>query len=175
MKFCCRVTGNQWSVNWNLGARTDYLHHPQLKRRSNIPLLQVITLPTSKFLIQLTSTWSFLFFGFELSKREMVDICRHWDHMPIYIVGGMVAAAIMIAAHTAKQQLRHHPTVVITKQKRASISELDSPNQATDSGKKFLNKSFLRKVAHIQEPKRWASKSITHVWCCISNNSSSTC
>ncbi|TYH84822.1 hypothetical protein ES332_D02G222100v1 [Gossypium tomentosum] len=79
---------------------------------------------------------------------------KHWDYMPIYFVGGMVAVAIMIAAHTEKQQLRHCPNVVITKQKRASISELDSPNQATASGQKFLNKSFLRKVAHIQEPKR---------------------
>ncbi|GMJ13094.1 hypothetical protein HRI_004978600 [Hibiscus trionum] len=54
---------------------------------------------------------------------------KHWDNMPIYMVMGMVTVAIMIGAHTAKQQLRHHPTVVITKTKRESISELDTPDQ----------------------------------------------
>ncbi|KAK8627261.1 hypothetical protein V6N13_134878 [Hibiscus sabdariffa] len=78
---------------------------------------------------------------------------KHWDNMPIYIVMGMVAVAIMIGTHTAKQQLRHNPNVVITKTKRESISELDNPDQASASGHKFLDKSFLRKVAHLQDRK----------------------
>ncbi|KAL4280800.1 hypothetical protein GQ457_03G006810 [Hibiscus cannabinus] len=78
---------------------------------------------------------------------------KHWDNMPIYIVMGFVSVAIMIGIHTAKQQLRHNPNVVITKTKRESISELDNPDQASASGHKFLDKSFLRKVGHLQDRK----------------------
>ncbi|XP_017970679.1 PREDICTED: uncharacterized protein LOC18608803 [Theobroma cacao] len=76
------------------------------------------------------------------------------EYAPVYIVMGMLVVAISIAAHTAKQHLMHAPGVVISKKKRESISEADHPDQALASADKFLNKSFLRKVAHIQDNKR---------------------
>lgn len=67
---------------------------------------------------------------------------------------GFVSIAVTIATHTAKQQLFHCPNVSVLKQRRKSMSEVDEPDIAVDSGDKFLSKSFLRKVGNIQEQKR---------------------
>ncbi|XP_051116091.1 uncharacterized protein LOC127241204, partial [Andrographis paniculata] len=66
------------------------------------------------------------------------------------IIGGLVGAAGCIAIHTAKQQLFHSPSVQVTKQKRECIPEVDNPDAVIKSASKFENKSFLRKIAHIQ-------------------------
>ncbi|GAB2234476.1 hypothetical protein Droror1_Dr00003730 [Drosera rotundifolia] len=80
---------------------------------------------------------------------------RSWvmkaDMAPIYIVFGMVTVAVMIAVHTAKQQLVHSPSVHLSKKKRGSISEVDEPSDAIESADKFVSKSFLRKIGHIQD------------------------
>ncbi|XP_038906484.1 uncharacterized protein LOC120092464 [Benincasa hispida] len=73
------------------------------------------------------------------------------EYAPIYIVVGMVAVAVSIGTHTAKQQLLHSPVVNFSKKKRESIPEVDDPDTIINSANKFINKSFLRKVAHIQE------------------------
>ncbi|KAL6003538.1 hypothetical protein ACLOJK_023770 [Asimina triloba] len=74
------------------------------------------------------------------------------EMVPIAIVAGMVVVAIAIGAHTAKQQLLHSPSVHITKKKRETMPELVDPDATAVSGGKFIGKSFLRKVAQIQEP-----------------------
>lgn len=75
------------------------------------------------------------------------------EFAPIYIVLGMLVVALSIGTHTAKQQLVHNPNVSLSKKKRGSISEADDPDRAVNMSDKFLNKSFLRKVAHIQDKK----------------------
>jgi len=72
------------------------------------------------------------------------------EYAPIYIVMGMVAVVVSIATHTAKQQLLHSPMVNCSKKKRESIPEVEDPDTVITSADKFINKSFLRKVAHIQ-------------------------
>ncbi|KAI4367124.1 hypothetical protein MLD38_022895 [Melastoma candidum] len=76
------------------------------------------------------------------------------EFAPIYIVLGMVGVAVMMATHTAKQQLMHSPSVQVSKQRREMVHEVDNPEHSLNAADKFLNKSFLRKVAHIQEDKR---------------------
>ncbi|KAG8648402.1 hypothetical protein MANES_09G173000v8 [Manihot esculenta] len=76
------------------------------------------------------------------------------EFAPVYIVMGMVVVAISIGVHTVKQQLVHSPAVNITKKRRGSMPEVDIPDAVTSNGNKFINKSFLRKVAHIQDDKR---------------------
>ncbi|XP_008459927.1 uncharacterized protein LOC103498899 [Cucumis melo] len=73
------------------------------------------------------------------------------EYAPIYIVMGMVAVVVSIATHTAKQQLLHSPMVNCSKKKRESIPEVEDPDTVITSADKFINKSFLRKVAHIQD------------------------
>lgn len=70
------------------------------------------------------------------------------------VVGGMVVVAASMAIHTAKQQLRHSPAVHVNKRRRETIPEVEEPESVINSADKFLNKSFLRKVAHIQESPR---------------------
>ncbi|XP_022892161.1 uncharacterized protein LOC111407057 [Olea europaea var. sylvestris] len=73
---------------------------------------------------------------------------------PVWMVFGMVVVATTIGIHTAKQQLCHSPSVQLTKKKRECVPEVEIPDVVTVSGSKFINKSFLRKVAHIQDDKR---------------------
>ncbi|KAL0385260.1 UNVERIFIED_CONTAM: hypothetical protein Sradi_2920300 [Sesamum radiatum] len=75
----------------------------------------------------------------------------------IGLMGGMVGVACCIAVHTAKQQLLHSPSVQVTKKRRECIPEVDSPDAVIRSADKFETKSFLRKIAHIQDNKHTAN------------------
>lgn len=75
------------------------------------------------------------------------------EFAPIYMVLGMVVVAVSIGTHTAKQQLMHSPTVYLSKKRRESMPEVEDPDRVISSADKFVNKSFLRKVAHIQDNK----------------------
>ncbi|EPS63420.1 hypothetical protein M569_11368, partial [Genlisea aurea] len=67
------------------------------------------------------------------------------------IMGGMITVAGCIGIHTAKQQLFHSPSVQVTKRRRECVPEVEIPDAVVKSVNNFENKSFLRKIAHIQE------------------------
>ena len=73
------------------------------------------------------------------------------EYGPIYVLAGFLTVVVSLACHNGWQQLAHSPTVVVTKKKRESIHEIDEPAQANTAGGKFVDNSFLRKVAHIQD------------------------
>ncbi len=84
-------------------------------------------------------------------------VCRlamRGEFAPIFVVLGMLMVAMTIGAHTAKQHLMHSPGVRVSKKKRESFPEVEDPDNVISSADKFVNKSFLRKVAHIQDHKR---------------------
>ena len=93
---------------------------------------------------KIKATCDFLFWDFR-------GLAMKGEFAPIYIVMGMVAAALTIATHTAKQQLLHSPTVHVSKKKRETMPEVDDPDGVINCASNFVNKSFLRKVAHIQD------------------------
>ncbi|CAL9076015.1 unnamed protein product, partial [Musa textilis] len=64
---------------------------------------------------------------------------------------GLVVVALSIGGHTAKQQLVHSPSVWVSKKKRESIRVVEMPDQVAGEAGRFVDKSFLRKVAHIQD------------------------
>ncbi|WJX54642.1 hypothetical protein P8452_40502 [Trifolium repens] len=70
---------------------------------------------------------------------------------PVYIVCGMVGVAVVIASHTAFQQLARSPSVHVNKKRRESYPEAYDPDRSMKSADKFINGSFLRKMAHIQD------------------------
>ncbi|KAG6410770.1 hypothetical protein SASPL_128838 [Salvia splendens] len=70
---------------------------------------------------------------------------------PIGIIGGCVVLAIMIAGHTGMQHFVRSPIVHVTKKNRGSMPEVDNPDAYIRAGDNFVNKSFLRKVGHLQE------------------------
>ncbi|KAG8365773.1 hypothetical protein BUALT_Bualt17G0006700 [Buddleja alternifolia] len=73
--------------------------------------------------------------------------------MVIGLLGGMVGIACCMGIHTAKQQLLHSPSVHVSKKRRESVPEVDNPDAIIRSSDNFTNKSFLRKVGHIQDNK----------------------
>ncbi|XP_058195484.1 uncharacterized protein LOC131311881 [Rhododendron vialii] len=73
------------------------------------------------------------------------------DFAPVVVVLGTILVAVSIGVHTAKQQLVHSPSVRVNKKRRESVPEVDDPDHVVGGSEKFIDKSFLRKVAHIQD------------------------
>ncbi|KAL4553968.1 hypothetical protein LXL04_039914 [Taraxacum kok-saghyz] len=73
------------------------------------------------------------------------------DLFPIYILLGFTGGAVFLAVRSVTMQLVHHPGVQVNKSNRSMMPEVDSPDSALACGDKFINKSVLRKVAHIQK------------------------
>ncbi|KAL7603174.1 uncharacterized protein LOC128133432 [Lactuca sativa] len=73
------------------------------------------------------------------------------DLFPIYILLGFTGGAVFLAVRSVTMQLFHHPGVQVNKTNRSMMPEVDSPDSALASGDKFISKSVLRKVAHIQK------------------------
>uniref|UniRef100_A0A7N0U9I9 Uncharacterized protein n=1 Tax=Kalanchoe fedtschenkoi TaxID=63787 RepID=A0A7N0U9I9_KALFE len=63
----------------------------------------------------------------------------------------MVLVAFGIGIHTAKHQILHSPEVKVAKKKRESVVEVEDPDQVVSSVDKYINNSFFRKVAHVQD------------------------
>ncbi|XP_027089597.1 uncharacterized protein LOC113782035 [Coffea eugenioides] len=76
------------------------------------------------------------------------------DWAPVMIMGGFLVTVVTLATHSAWQQLAYSPTVQLSKKKRETVPEVYQPDAVLGSSDKFINKSFLRKVAHIQDHKR---------------------
>ncbi|KAK4593039.1 hypothetical protein RGQ29_017259 [Quercus rubra] len=72
---------------------------------------------------------------------------------PLYVLFGMVGVGVTIGIHTMKQQLMHSPTVRVNKKRRVSVLEVEDPEVIINNSDKFVKKSFLRKVAQIQDRK----------------------
>ncbi|CAI9090984.1 OLC1v1025892C1 [Oldenlandia corymbosa var. corymbosa] len=73
------------------------------------------------------------------------------DWAPVMIMGGFMVVVLTIASHSAWQQLAYAPSVHIRKKKRETLPEVYAPNAVVGSADKFINKSFFRKVGHIQD------------------------
>ncbi|KAL6175140.1 hypothetical protein ACLB2K_051783 [Fragaria x ananassa] len=73
------------------------------------------------------------------------------DFVPVYVAVGMIALSVSLGLHTAKQQLFHNPNVFVKKDRREMLPEVVEPDRVVEDADKFVNKSFFRKVAHVQE------------------------
>ncbi|PIA56263.1 hypothetical protein AQUCO_00700537v1 [Aquilegia coerulea] len=71
--------------------------------------------------------------------------------VPVYVALGLIILQFSIGFHAVKQQLVHSPTVRVSKKRREIIPEVEDPDYVVDEASKFLNNSFFRKVAHVQE------------------------
>lgn len=59
--------------------------------------------------------------------------------------------AVSIGVHTAKQHLVYSPAVRVNKKRRETVPEVDDPDHVIGGSEKFIDNSFLRRVAHIQD------------------------
>ena len=73
------------------------------------------------------------------------------DFVPVYVAVAMIALSVSLGLHTAKQQLFHNPNVFVKKDRREMLPEVVEPDRVMEDADKFVNKSFFRKVAHVQE------------------------
>ncbi|KAF5207975.1 Nfu1 iron-sulfur cluster protein [Thalictrum thalictroides] len=73
------------------------------------------------------------------------------EFVPVYVALGLIILQFSIGFHTVKQQLVYSPTVRVSKKRREMLPEVEDPEYVVDEASKFLNKSFFRKVAHVQE------------------------
>lgn len=74
---------------------------------------------------------------------------RQWrliSHTP-----GLIILQISLGLASTKQQLLKAPNVRVKKKSRETIPEVVVPDKVVDEGKKFVEKSFYRKAAHVQE------------------------
>ncbi|OWM89946.1 uncharacterized protein LOC116195237 isoform X1 [Punica granatum] len=98
--------------------------------------------------------------SFATAASPSVSKANRWanamggEWTPIAVLGGMLLVAAGMGIHTAKQQLVHSPCVRVSKKRRETVPEVEEPERIINSSDKFVKKSFLRKVAHIQEHPR---------------------
>lgn len=73
------------------------------------------------------------------------------DFVPVYVVIGMIFVSTGLGLHTAWLQLRNSPTVRVKKQRRETLPEVVEPEHVAEESDRFFQKSFFRKVAHVQD------------------------
>ncbi|KAJ7945202.1 NADH-ubiquinone reductase complex 1 MLRQ subunit [Quillaja saponaria] len=73
------------------------------------------------------------------------------DFVPVYVSIGMISLSVILGLYTAKQQLMHSPTVYVKKERRKTLPEVVEPEHVAEEAEKFFEKSFFRKVAHVQD------------------------
>lgn len=87
----------------------------------------------------------------EMLSSSFCSAAIKGDFAPVVVVLGTILVAVSIGVHTAKQQLVYSPSVRVNKKRRESVPEVDDPDHVVGGSEKFIDKSFLRKVAHIQD------------------------
>ncbi|KAK6920429.1 Pentatricopeptide repeat [Dillenia turbinata] len=73
------------------------------------------------------------------------------DYVPVFVALGMIVVSVSFGLHTAKQQLKHCPGVWVRKDKRETLPEVVEPDLVEEKAQCFIDRSFFRKVAHIQD------------------------
>ncbi|RVX18110.1 Pentatricopeptide repeat-containing protein [Vitis vinifera] len=73
------------------------------------------------------------------------------DFVPVYVAMGMIAMSVTLGLCTAMHELMYSPAVHLRKSRRETLPEVEDPDTVVDEGDKFVKKSLLRKVAHVQE------------------------
>ncbi|CAK7336874.1 unnamed protein product [Dovyalis caffra] len=73
------------------------------------------------------------------------------EFAPVYVALGLITLQVSLGLASAKQQLLYAPNVRVKKKLRETIPEVVVPDRVVDEGEKFIEKSFYRKVAHVQE------------------------
>ncbi|XP_057995923.1 uncharacterized protein LOC131175501 [Hevea brasiliensis] len=73
------------------------------------------------------------------------------EFVPVYVALGMIFLSTTLGLHTAKQQLMYSPSVRVKKKLRETIPEVVYSDKVVDEANKFIEKSFFRKAARVQE------------------------
>ncbi|KAG0485723.1 hypothetical protein HPP92_009802 [Vanilla planifolia] len=75
----------------------------------------------------------------------------HGDLVVLYVPLGLVLLGLTMGAYTAQRQLASSPSVRINKKRRGTVPEVDEPEHVAGEAERFVNRSFFRSVAHVQD------------------------
>lgn len=92
-----------------------------------------------------------LFYFWWQWHRRWVGENSKGDYIPVYVALGMIVLSATLGLVTAKQQVAYNPSVRVSKKRRETIPEVVEPERVLDESDKFVNRSFFRKVAHVQD------------------------
>ncbi|CAH2073713.1 unnamed protein product [Thlaspi arvense] len=73
------------------------------------------------------------------------------DFVPIYVSIGMISLSVSFGVYTAYHHLHENPSVRVNKKTRATVSEVEDPDRVVNEADRFANRSWFRKLAHVQE------------------------
>ncbi|KAJ8501166.1 hypothetical protein OPV22_011718 [Ensete ventricosum] len=73
------------------------------------------------------------------------------EFVPVYVALGLILLSASFGIHTAMQQLRYSPNVLVSKKKRETVPEVVEPDWAAEEAERFISGSVFRRVAHLQD------------------------
>lgn len=73
------------------------------------------------------------------------------DFIPVYVSIGLISLSVSLGVYTAYHHLHENPSVRVNKKTRETVPEIEDPDRVLNEADRFANKSWFRKVAHVQE------------------------
>ncbi|CAI9113771.1 OLC1v1014440C1 [Oldenlandia corymbosa var. corymbosa] len=73
------------------------------------------------------------------------------EYAPVYVALGLIGMSISFGALTVRHHIKWAPNVRVKKSKRETVPEVVEPETVVEEANNFVNNSFFRKVAHVQD------------------------
>lgn len=73
------------------------------------------------------------------------------DFIPVYVSIGMISLSVSFGLYTAYHHLHENPSVRVKKKTREIVPEVEDPDKVLNEADRFANRSWFRKIAHVQE------------------------
>ncbi|CAH8270359.1 unnamed protein product [Arabidopsis lyrata] len=73
------------------------------------------------------------------------------DFTPVYVSIGLISLSVSFGVYTAYLHLHENPSVRVNKKTRETVPEIEDPDRVLNEADRFANRSWFRKIAHIQE------------------------
>ncbi|XP_010452694.1 PREDICTED: uncharacterized protein LOC104734752 [Camelina sativa] len=73
------------------------------------------------------------------------------DFTPVYVSIGLISLSVTFGVYTAYLHLHENPGVRVNKKIRETVPEIEDPDRVLNEADRFANRSWFRKIAHVQE------------------------
>ncbi|KAK1363925.1 putative Transmembrane protein [Heracleum sosnowskyi] len=119
--------------------------------KSVIGRLRIGASPSSAFTTSTTPKLNPQTIHADQSANNPRSVKRSGEWVPVYVAVGLILLSAGFGVHTVIQQIGRAPGVYVKKSRRESVPEVDDPDQQLEYADRFMNKSFFRKIAHVQD------------------------
>lgn len=76
------------------------------------------------------------------------------EYVPVCVALGLIGLSASLGLYAARQQLAYSPSVLVSKKRRETVSEVEDPDWAVAEADLFLGHSLFRRLAHLQHSRR---------------------